>query len=218
MPTLKLSKKVVDNLPPCAAAYVAYDSSLAGFGCRVMPTGTKSWIVEYRPHGGGRRIAKKRVTLGRTSAIPPERARQAAKEILARVQLGEDVAAERAALRRATTVGELAERYMTEEIRPTRKRRTAALYESYLRNYILPELSTRRAREVTRADATRLHRKIGATTPATCAIADEVRPLGIEVRAGLHTGECEMLDHDVSGIAVHIGARVAALARQKSTR
>ena len=45
-----------------------------------------------------------------------------------------------------------------------------------------------------------------------CAIADEVRPLGIEVRAGLHTGECEMLDHDVGGIAVHIGARVAALA------
>jgi class 3 adenylate cyclase len=45
-----------------------------------------------------------------------------------------------------------------------------------------------------------------------CAIADEVRPLGIEVRAGLHTGECEMIDDDVGGIAVHIGARVAALA------
>lgn len=45
-----------------------------------------------------------------------------------------------------------------------------------------------------------------------CAIADEVRPLGIEVRAGLHTGECEMMDDDVGGIAVHIGARVAALA------
>jgi pimeloyl-ACP methyl ester carboxylesterase len=44
-----------------------------------------------------------------------------------------------------------------------------------------------------------------------CAIADEIRPLGIEVRAGLHTGECEMTDDDVSGIAVHIGARVAAL-------
>jgi class 3 adenylate cyclase/pimeloyl-ACP methyl ester carboxylesterase len=45
-----------------------------------------------------------------------------------------------------------------------------------------------------------------------CAIADEVRPLGIEIRAGLHTGECEMSDDDVGGIAVHIGARVAALA------
>jgi pimeloyl-ACP methyl ester carboxylesterase len=45
-----------------------------------------------------------------------------------------------------------------------------------------------------------------------CAIADEIRPLGIEVRAGLHTGECEMTDDDIGGIAVHIGARVAALA------
>ena len=45
-----------------------------------------------------------------------------------------------------------------------------------------------------------------------CAIAEEIKPLGIEVRAGLHTGECEMIGDDVSGIAVHIGARVAALA------
>jgi class 3 adenylate cyclase len=45
-----------------------------------------------------------------------------------------------------------------------------------------------------------------------CAIAEEIRPLGIEVRAGLHTGECEMIDNDVGDIAVHIGARVASLA------
>jgi pimeloyl-ACP methyl ester carboxylesterase len=45
-----------------------------------------------------------------------------------------------------------------------------------------------------------------------CTIADEIRPLGIEVRAGLHTGECEIIGDDVAGIAVHIGARVAALA------
>jgi class 3 adenylate cyclase/pimeloyl-ACP methyl ester carboxylesterase len=45
-----------------------------------------------------------------------------------------------------------------------------------------------------------------------CAIAEEIRPLGIEIRAGLHTGECEVMGDDFSGIAVHIGARVAALA------
>ena len=45
-----------------------------------------------------------------------------------------------------------------------------------------------------------------------CALAEGVNPLGIEVRAGLHTGECEMMGDDVGGIAVHIGARVAALA------
>jgi class 3 adenylate cyclase len=45
------------------------------------------------------------------------------------------------------------------------------------------------------------------------AIVDSVRDLGIEIRAGLHTGECEQLDGKVGGIAVHIGARVAANAQ-----
>ena len=44
------------------------------------------------------------------------------------------------------------------------------------------------------------------------AICDNVRPLGIEVRAGLHTGEIELRNGDVGGIAVHIGARVAGMA------
>jgi class 3 adenylate cyclase len=44
------------------------------------------------------------------------------------------------------------------------------------------------------------------------AIRDAVRALGIEVRAGLHTGECEVRGDDIGGIAVHIGARVSALA------
>ena len=39
---------------------------------------------------------------------------------------------------------------------------------------------------------------------------DGMHALGIEIRAGLHSGEIELLDHDVSGIAVHIGQRVAA--------
>ena len=45
-----------------------------------------------------------------------------------------------------------------------------------------------------------------------CAISEGVRRLGIELRAGLHTGECEVVDGKVGGIAVHIGARVAARA------
>jgi len=45
-----------------------------------------------------------------------------------------------------------------------------------------------------------------------CAIRDAVRSLGIQIRAGLHTGECELMQDDVGGIAVHIGARVVATA------
>lgn len=44
------------------------------------------------------------------------------------------------------------------------------------------------------------------------AIREAVRSLGLEVRCGLHTGECELVGEDLAGIAVHIGARVAALA------
>jgi class 3 adenylate cyclase len=42
---------------------------------------------------------------------------------------------------------------------------------------------------------------------------DSVGELQLEVRAGVHTGECERVDGKVGGIAVHIGARVAAEAR-----
>jgi class 3 adenylate cyclase len=44
------------------------------------------------------------------------------------------------------------------------------------------------------------------------ALGDAVRTLGIKVRCGIHTGECELIGRDLAGIAVHIGARVAALA------
>ena len=54
----------------------------------------------------------------------------------------------------------------------------------------------------------------GPARAIRCAIAlrDEVRALGIELRAGLHTGECEAIGDDLGGLAVHIGARVGALA------
>jgi pimeloyl-ACP methyl ester carboxylesterase len=47
---------------------------------------------------------------------------------------------------------------------------------------------------------------------AACAIREDVQALGIEIRAGLHTGECELMRDKIGGIAVHTGARVAASA------
>src|SRR5439155_20827677 len=45
-----------------------------------------------------------------------------------------------------------------------------------------------------------------------CAVSDVVRELGVDIRAGLHTGECELVHGKVGGLAVHIGARVAGKA------
>jgi class 3 adenylate cyclase len=71
-----------------------------------------------------------------------------------------------------------------------------------------------RGREVSTAGDGFLAAFDGPARAIRCAgtIRDTVRSLGLEVRCGLHTGECEVVGDDLAGIAVHIGARVAALA------
>ncbi len=167
MPTVTLNNKTVAALTLGGKTFVAYDSKLPGFGCRVTTTGAKSWIVEYRPGGGGRRVAKKRMTLGAVSTLPAEQARRAALDILARARLGQDVAGEKSARRRSPTVEELAARYMAEEIRPTRKASTAVIYEMHFRLHILPQIGKMRASDVTKSTITKLHRSVGERVQST---------------------------------------------------
>src|SRR5947209_16213785 len=76
------------------------------------------------------------------------------------------------------------------------------------------QLARFRGREVSTAGDSFLATFDGPQRAIRCAMAirDSVQALGIEVRAGLHTGECEIRGDDIGGIAVHIGARVSALA------
>jgi class 3 adenylate cyclase len=81
--------------------------------------------------------------------------------------------------------------------------------------------------EITRAEISRFEGRVikntgdgflatfdGPTRAVRCAstLAERIPELGIDVRSGLHTGECELLRDDIGGIAVHIGARIAGLA------
>jgi class 3 adenylate cyclase len=76
------------------------------------------------------------------------------------------------------------------------------------------QLARFRGREVSTSGDGFLAMFDGPQRAIRCAMAirDAVQALGIEVRAGLHTGECEVRGDDIGGIAVHIGARVSALA------
>ena len=76
------------------------------------------------------------------------------------------------------------------------------------------QLSRFRGREVNTLGDGFLAMFDGPQRAIRCAVAirDAVQALGIEVRAGLHTGECELRGDDIGGIGVHIGARVSALA------
>jgi pimeloyl-ACP methyl ester carboxylesterase len=76
------------------------------------------------------------------------------------------------------------------------------------------QLERFRGTEIDRAGDGFLASFDGPARAVQCALAavDVVRPLGIEIRAGVHTGECEKREHGLGGIAVHIGARVAGQA------
>jgi class 3 adenylate cyclase len=76
------------------------------------------------------------------------------------------------------------------------------------------QLARFRGREVNTAGDGFLAMFDGPQRAIRCAMAirDAVQALGIEVRAGLHTGECEVRGDDIGGIGVNIGARVSALA------
>ena len=76
------------------------------------------------------------------------------------------------------------------------------------------ELVRHRGREIDTAGDGFLATFDGPARAIRCALAatQAVHELGLEIRAGLHTGECEFIDGKVGGIAVHLGARVAAQA------
>ena len=76
------------------------------------------------------------------------------------------------------------------------------------------QLARHRGREIDTAGDGFLATFDGPPRAVRCgrAIVDSVRKLGIHVRAGVHTGECEVIGEKLGGIAVHIGARIGALA------
>lgn len=169
---MRLGRQELKQLGSVDRPTTFYDDDLKGFGLRVMPpstkspTGTRTWIVEYRPGSGGRNVAKRRLALGRAETVTPEQARKAAKDILANARVGEDPAAGRAEARKAKTIGELKERYLAESNR-LRKASTAAYYRALWDRYIEPELGTKSVRNLKRSDVEWLHQGIGAKHPTT---------------------------------------------------
>ena len=128
---LTLTKRSIEALVPADRPWIAWDDKLTGFGVRVQPSGTKSFLVNYRANGGGRFSPNRRVVVGRYGRITPDQARRQAQALLGRVAAGEDPAAERARVRGLPTLGEAFEDYLA--VNPNRSERTNILYRQNLR-------------------------------------------------------------------------------------
>ncbi len=148
----KLTKRVIDAAEIQAAEYFIWDDELPGFALRVLPSGRKGYIVQYR---AGRR--SRRMSLGPSTVLTCEQARTRAIGIIAAARNGDDPAAERDAERKTITVKELAERFDKEHVSVRVKETTAKGYRRLIDRTILPALGRHRVTEVTRADIAKLH-------------------------------------------------------------
>lgn len=161
MPILKLNRRNIAAIVPADKPTIYFDTDLKGFGLMVQPSGTRSWIVEYRVGAGGRSAAKKRMVLGKNSdLLPPETAREMAKTTLARVHVGANPAAQRSDERSSATIKTLCELFLERHVEAKRKARTAELYRQIISTHIVPRLGSVRAVSLTRADVADMHAAI----------------------------------------------------------
>jgi integrase len=148
----KLTKRLVDAVECRAAEYFIWDDEIPGLGIRVLPSGRRVYVVQYRV---GRR--SRRISLGPSTVLACEQARKRAISIIAAARNGVDPANERDAARHAMTVNELAERFDTEHISVRLKASTAKEYRRNLRRFILPALGRLTVTDITRADVAKFH-------------------------------------------------------------
>ena len=153
----KLTKKVVDALEGREKDYVEWCGHLAGFGCRVWPSGKRVFIVQYRAKGQAG--AAKRVTVGTYGKHTVEQARDAAATILAKAELGEDVASTRAKQRAVMTMAELCDEYQEKGI-ANKKPSTVANDRGRIDGHVRPLLGRKRINEITKGDVANFLRDV----------------------------------------------------------
>jgi integrase len=148
----KLTKRIVDAADVRASEYFIWDDDIPGLGLRVLPSGRKGYVVQYR---AGRR--SRRMSLGPSTVLTCEQARTRAITIIAAAKNGKDPAAERDAGRKVITVKELADRFDKEHISIRVKASTAKEYRRNLERFILPALGQLTITNITRADVAKFH-------------------------------------------------------------
>jgi len=148
----KITKRFVDGLKPDSAAREVFywDDALPGFGIRVKPSGTGSYVIQYRNNDGRTR----RLKLAALGHLTPDEARYEARAKLTAVAKGADPAEEKRQKRMASTIEELCNQYLAER-GPTKKASTLDSDRRRIERHIKPLLGRYKVPSVTRSDIER---------------------------------------------------------------
>lgn len=149
---IKLTKRAIDQLAATDKDYFIWDSELSGFGVRVMPSGRKSYLVQYRAGGRSRRR-----TIGQHGVLTADQARMEAKKLLGDVARGENPAEDRQRKLREPTIASLCDRFLDEYAAHHCKLSTQSGYRTYINTCIRPRLGSRKIGDLTRAEVVAFH-------------------------------------------------------------
>jgi integrase len=147
-------------LPSGKSEHVEWDDTLAGFGVRIRQGGKRTWVAQYRVHG-----KTQKATLGTVEAVHIDEARQEARNILAKVQLGGNPRAEKAMARASASVTfeAVSRLYLERCAKRTLKPRSYDEVERYLTKHWAPLAAT---------SIEALHRRVVAARLGEIAVAN----------------------------------------------
>lgn len=159
----KITKRLVDSVQATDKELLVFDTALKGFCLKIMPSGTKTYLVRYRM--GGRATSIKKITIGKHgSPWTPDQARSEAEQLLAKVKQGVDpVAEKKARLAQGFTVAALADRYLSQHVEMKNKPSTQKECKRIVESIIKPKLGKQAAADVTRGDISALHHQLRDT-------------------------------------------------------
>ena len=174
-----LDDKAVKALqPPAAGNRIAYDSEVKGFGVRVTSAGAKAFVLNYR--AGGR---ERRITIGSYPDWKVAAAREQAKQLKRRIDVGDDPMAERHTERAAPTMDSLADRFVAEHLLK-RRPATQTDYKGILNLYIRPTLGKLKVADLRHTDVERLHAAVAKKAPyranRTVAVLSKMLSLAVK--------------------------------------
>jgi hypothetical protein len=149
----KITKRLVEGTSPGEKEVLIWDSDLKGFGVRIKPSGSRSYLIQYRNEFGRSR----RLTLGPHGRLTAEEARRLAREKLLTAIQGRDPAEERAEKRAVSTLSVFSKRYLSEYAAAQKKSGTIKTDRINLRCHILPALGHLPLTAISKTDIAKLN-------------------------------------------------------------
>lgn len=152
----KISKRTMDAVETPAKRQWLWDTELKGFGVALRPTGTHSYVFNYRDKHG----ALRNITIGKVGSMTPDEARKQADRLRRDVMDGRSPMAEKRAAKTAMTVGDLLDAYLASERFKKKAPSTQTVDRGRIERHIRPLLGKLILEAVTPADIEAAHRKI----------------------------------------------------------